>query len=208
MSAARKWLLIACLAAPSAACSVPNRDHCGNLKGAATCIERGLGDYCSLCVAANDGCVDQAPAGDCLYTSSDPQTTSDPTTATTPTDTTTTTTTSTTTGTSTGNASTTTTIATSATGDTTATTEAPPMCGNNIQEGNEACDGTDLDDQSCNKVNDNWGGGTLLCARDCTAFDQSQCCLNIGVMCNPMRPTPNETCCNGSTCELPLLTCQ
>jgi hypothetical protein len=210
MPTARKWLpplaLRACLTATLGACSVANPDHCSNREGSATCRERGLGDYCSLCIAANDGCVDQAPADDCLHTSSDPQTTTAPTTTapTTSTSGTSTTGPATSTTSTTGSPSSTSSTTTD-TGDTTATT-GTPMCGDNTRDPGETCDGTDLDDQTCNKVNPQWGGGTLLCGRDCMAFDQSMCCLNIGQTCAPTGMTPNEMCCNGSTCELLMCT--
>jgi len=45
-------------------CLIPNPDHCANLEGDATCIERGEGRYCTLCTRDN-GCVDEKPTADC-----------------------------------------------------------------------------------------------------------------------------------------------
>lgn len=47
-----------------------------------------------------------------------------------------------------------------------------PICGNNIQESGEQCDGSDLGGASC--VSQGFSGGTLLCASLCT-FDTSSC---------------------------------
>lgn len=199
------------LASLLAACSVPNPDHCSKLNGASTCQERGLGDYCSLCVAANDGCVDQPPSGDCIDTG--PQTTTATTTSTatsTPVTTTTATTaspTTTTAATSSTDDTTTTTSSSSTstadTGDTTAaTTASGPTCGDDTRQPGEVCDGADLNGKDCTDANAKWGGGTLACNDDCQSFDQSMCCLNIGQTCNPVSSTPNETCCPGSTCDL------
>lgn len=37
-----------------------NASHCGNQGGAQMCQEQGKGDFCSICQASNDGCVDEA----------------------------------------------------------------------------------------------------------------------------------------------------
>jgi hypothetical protein len=193
------------------ACSVPNPNHCSNQDGAATCRVRGIGDYCSLCVAANDGCVDQAPGDDCLHTASAPQTTAAPTTTdsssstSSSTGSTSSSTGSTTTGdTTTGDttAGSTDTSDTSDTGaTTTATTSPAPTCGDNKREAGEVCDGTDLNDKDCTDASPMWGGGTLKCAEDCGSYDQSMCCLNVGEPCLPAPTEPNATCCSG-TCQL------
>lgn len=62
--------------------------------------------------------------------------------------------------------------------------EAPAgaMCGNDIIEGNEACDGAELAGQTCSDVGD-FDGGTLACASDCT-IDTSGCTKD---------ETPDET---------------
>lgn len=48
----------------------------------------------------------------------------------------------------------------------------PGICGNNIKEINEECDGPDLDRQTC--VSLGYSGGTLSCNSNCT-FKTSQC---------------------------------
>ena len=52
-------------------------------------------------------------------------------------------------------------------------TEAAAFCGNNIAEGTEACDGTDLRGQTC--VSQGYSGGTLACQPGCNVFDTSGC---------------------------------
>ncbi|MCK5122968.1 MAG: dockerin type I repeat-containing protein [Candidatus Pacebacteria bacterium] len=47
-----------------------------------------------------------------------------------------------------------------------------PICGNNIQETGEQCDGSDLGGASC--VSQGFSSGTLLCASSCV-FDTSSC---------------------------------
>jgi cysteine-rich repeat protein len=47
------------------------------------------------------------------------------------------------------------------------------VCGNNLAEGSEVCDGTDLRGQSCLSLG--FSGGTLKCATDCTNFNTSTC---------------------------------
>jgi len=46
-------------------------------------------------------------------------------------------------------------------------------CGNDAIEGGEACDGTDLGGATCQS--EGFAGGTLGCARDCSALDTSGC---------------------------------
>ncbi len=47
------------------------------------------------------------------------------------------------------------------------------ICGNNIIEGDEVCDGTDLAGESCQSRG--YDGGTLSCKLDCSGFDTSGC---------------------------------
>ncbi len=47
------------------------------------------------------------------------------------------------------------------------------FCGNNLREGDELCDGTDLDGESCQTQG--FDAGTLVCAGDCSGFDTSSC---------------------------------
>ncbi len=47
------------------------------------------------------------------------------------------------------------------------------VCGNNIKEGSEVCDGTDLGGKTCSSQG--FDGGTLGCKLDCSGFDTSSC---------------------------------
>ncbi len=47
------------------------------------------------------------------------------------------------------------------------------VCGNNIREGTEVCDGTDLNGQTCQSQG--FFGGSLLCAASCMELDVSAC---------------------------------
>ena len=51
---------------------------------------------------------------------------------------------------------------------------ATPVCGNNIREGEEFCDGTDLGGKTCTDFPD-YPGGTLACLADCSGYDTSGC---------------------------------
>jgi hypothetical protein len=68
----------------------------------------------------------------------------------------------------------------------------PPVCGNNVKESGEACDGNDLGGQTC--AGQGFGGGTLACNGDCS-LNTSGCfvCSPIGASC-----TSNGQCCTGS----------
>ncbi|MFI5300733.1 MAG: hypothetical protein ACHREM_21840, partial [Polyangiales bacterium] len=58
-------------------------------------------------------------------------------------------------------------------------------CGNNIAEGDEQCDGTDLRGNSCAVYTGGVDyGGTLRCNGSCTGFDNSACCV---------APTPSSS---------------
>src|SRR6266481_1844409 len=56
---------------------------------------------------------------------------------------------------------------------TAATATAGSTCGNGVVEGDEQCDGADLDLEDCGTLCDN-GAGTLQCTAQCT-FDFSRC---------------------------------
>lgn len=203
------------------ACSVANPNHCANLDGHATCAARsGLYPYCSRCVAENDGCVAQPLDDACdAGESSAPGTTTTiaPTTGDPPGTTSSSTSGTTTTGsseaqtgttaapTTTTDASTSTSTGDESTDDTTGGstddgTTAPPMCGNDIQELPEICDGADLGQyDSCTaKNNIRYGGGELKCAADCTAYDEAACCLAPGQNCF----LNGQACCAGTSCQL------
>lgn len=68
----------------------------------------------------------------------------------------------------------------------------PPVCGNNVKESGEACDGNDLGGQTCQSQG--FGGGTLACNGDCS-LNTSGCfvCSPAGASC-----TSNGQCCSGS----------
>lgn len=57
---------------------------------------------------------------------------------------------------------------------------AAAACGNNMKEGTEVCDGTDLGGAGCNtQTKDPSATGTLKCYSDCTGFDTSLCVAKI-----------------------------
>jgi hypothetical protein len=62
------------------------------------------------------------------------------------------------------------------------------MCGDNVAEGSETCDGSDLKGQTCQSQG--YGGGQLQCA-SCQGFDTSGCCSN--------GCSPGQTQCAGSS---------
>lgn len=49
----------------------------------------------------------------------------------------------------------------------------PPVCGNNIKESGEVCDGIDLFQESCSSLGFDYGN--LACLADCSGFDSSNC---------------------------------
>jgi len=53
---------------------------------------------------------------------------------------------------------------------------AGPLCGNNIKESGEVCDGSDLGGQSC--VGQGFNSGTLSCNINCSGFDTIGCVVN------------------------------
>lgn len=66
---------------------------------------------------------------------------------------------------------------------------AVPACGNNLIEGTEECDGTNLAEQTC--ITKGFASGTLTCKEDCT-FDTTAC---VGA-CVDTAWTPDSTCGN------------
>ena len=54
-------------------------------------------------------------------------------------------------------------------------TSAASTCNNQIREGNEVCDGTDLNNQTCESRNCTLPGGFLSCRVDCAGFNVSNC---------------------------------
>ena len=51
-------------------------------------------------------------------------------------------------------------------------------CGDNIKNGLDVCDGTDLDSRTC--ATQGFTGGTLSCAADCSGFITSACTSDAG----------------------------
>lgn len=191
------------------ACSVPNKSHCGNLDGDATCVARDPArSYCSVCEAANDGCVAEPVTQESCHLASDsgaaastqgPMTSTGATTGTPTTGTGTETSTGTGTSTSTSTTGTGTTEMSSGT-DSSGTTTPVPMCGNDVAEQGETCDGADLNGKGCADFPNLYGGGDLLCKADCKAYDFSGCCKVEGVECSN-----GDECCSGKcTFGLPL----
>ena len=56
------------------------------------------------------------------------------------------------------------------------TSDTGDMCGNDMVDGAEVCDGTDLDGETC--VTQGFDGGTLACADDCNSFDTTACTMD------------------------------
>ncbi len=57
-----------------------------------------------------------------------------------------------------------------------------PMCGDNMKDPGETCDGTDLGSfDSCVAKNPiKYGGGTLACTGNCASYNESGCCVAAG----------------------------
>ncbi|MFV8749729.1 hypothetical protein ACNOYE_04150 [Nannocystaceae bacterium ST9] len=80
------------------------------------------------------------------------------------------------------------------------------VCGDNVAEGLEPCDGTDLDGQSCSSVDASFVGGTLACWTDCSDFNPNACLVagelqacNYNSQCPATAPfCRNHQCRNGS----------
>jgi hypothetical protein len=49
-----------------------------------------------------------------------------------------------------------------------------PVCGNNVKEAGEICDGTDLDGATCSSLEPG-SIGTLACSADCLNYDVTAC---------------------------------
>ena len=89
------------------------------------------------------------------------------------------------------------------TADTTADTSATgptEECGNGIIEGDEVCDGENLDGEDC--ITRGFDGGELACAGSCTGYDTSSC---TSITCGNDIADPKEACDGtdlaGSTCD-------
>jgi len=71
------------------------------------------------------------------------------------------------------------------------------VCGNNIKEGTEQCDGTALGGQSC--IGLGYAGGALSCKSDCT-FDTSGCYLGCSGTPSPCGVFSTQSSCQGCGC--------
>ncbi len=65
------------------------------------------------------------------------------------------------------------------------------VCGDNSKEGSEACDGSDLDSETC--VTQGYVSGDLACESDCSAFDTSGC-TGTGPVCGNNEKEGSEVC--------------
>lgn len=126
----------------------------------------------------------------------EPTTTDNTSTSTSSVDTTTTTDTSTTT------TDATTTTGTSTGDNTTGTTTGGPACGNNKVEGDEVCDGTDFNGETCKTLAPTkWGGGSLTCF-ECSAVNDNACCVGLNGKCGVLAPDAALPCCGNLLCKL------
>ncbi len=83
--------------------------------------------------------------------------------------------------------------------DTGGTTMIDPLCGNGMLDGDEVCDGEEKDGKTCQTIVVNkWGGGTLTCNPNCESFNDTKCCIGVGMACNILAPR----CCGGLFCNL------
>lgn len=158
-----------------AACLRDNADHCDNRRGSATCLELGLGSYCSVCTAERSGCVDLEPNESCrsgALTETEATTSAD------------------------ADAESTEDSGSEMTEDTGGeSTQGGPDCGNGMRDEGEVCDGPDLDGKNCSDFG--FGGGTLSCDAMCN-FDLGACCYVQGESCGLV----GDQCCGGLSCLL------
>ncbi len=79
------------------------------------------------------------------------------------------------------------------------------VCGNDVVEKGEACDGTHLNDQTCATVVGEGSTGILSCKPDCMGFDTNGCSKPTTCGNNRIDEGSNEKCDNkalgGNTCE-------
>jgi hypothetical protein len=88
--------------------------------------------------------------------------------------------------------------------DDTVDTGQPTDCGNDMIDGDEECDGTDLGGLECSDVDENFVGGTLACGATCT-LDASGCMLAPGsalVALNEVTSTSIEGAGNNDAIEI------
>jgi len=87
-------------------------------------------------------------------------------------------------------------------GEFTLSVSKPPRCGNGIVDGNDQCDGDDLDEQTCEGLG-YFGGGTLGCTEDCK-FNTSECifgcqAVDLGTFSETITRSNQNTCSAGSS---------
>ena len=155
----------------ASACTRLNASHCGNQEGNASCANRGgTTMYCNVCVADNDGCVEQPPASECRASGDvTSDTTSDGATTTS-----TSSTTATSAPTSAGSGPTSdapTASDSSGQAESGESSEGPigPVCGDGVVEPPEQCDGEGV---VCGELRA--GTGEAPCNADCL-YDTSRC---------------------------------
>lgn len=217
------WFALA-TASLALSCVRLDGSHCANLQGDATCALRDAARaHCSACVAEHDGCVADPVEAECVPTfdgssstadddGDDPTTASDPTADDGVSSTPTTVDVSATSATEDdGDGSTSSDPATTSSDDgssadgtsesteSTESTDGGSVCGNGIREGDEQCDGDDLDGMTCLE-HPEFSSGTMGCDQFCV-FNTTQCvdCLNLIGGC-----TLDEQCCSGQHCNLGL----
>ena len=77
----------------------------------------------------------------------------------------------------------------------TTTTTGEPVCGDGVAEGNEVCDGADLQGQTC--VDFGYNGGNLACTGACM-YDTSNCVGDPDPFCGDGNVDPGEACDGGN----------
>ncbi len=80
------------------------------------------------------------------------------------------------------------------------------VCGDNLAEGTEACDGADLVGEDC--ITQGFDGGVLACAGDCTGFDTSGCTEGPSDCCVAhLTPGCDDAACEASVCAVDPFCC-
>lgn len=75
------------------------------------------------------------------------------------------------------------------------------VCGNDLAEPGEDCDGIDLAGQDC--ITQGFDGGTLACQLDCADFDDSGCVFYVGDCCmDNGSPGCNDATCAAAICAV------
>lgn len=82
--------------------------------------------------------------------------------------------------------------------DTSRCAVAEPECQNNRVEGDELCDGNDLDGKSCQDIWDGYTGGTLACNATCDGWDESGCTTPATDACGNGNIDAGEVCDGGN----------